>query len=605
MNPLLYNEFMNITTLTTTPTALPSHFLRNAIEHDLKNQTYASRRWAGSPGDQSHHDGAPVDWAKIRTRFPPEPNGYLHIGHAKSICINFGLANQYGGVCHLRLDDTNPEKEEIEYANAIVEAVEWLGFNWQKNGTSHLYHASDYFEFMYQAAVHLIERGLAYVDEQTTEKMRDNRGDFGRSGTNSPYRELSIEHHLTRFSAMREGQFADGSMVLRAKIDMAHANINLRDPALYRIRHATHHRTGNAWCIYPMYTYAHPIEDALEQITHSICTLEFEDQRPWYDWLLARLVEGGLLPSTPPRQYEFSRLNLTHVLTSKRKLKQLVDDGHVQGWDDPRMPTVVGLRRRGYTPESLRLFIERIGVTKSDSWIDYGTLEGCLRETLDATAPRAMAVLNPIELHLTNWREIFGDATVDACTAAVHPHNPEQGERVFNLSEYIWIERSDFEINPQKGFFRLQVGKQVRLKYGHIVECTGYKLNADGAVIQVQAAIVPDTKSGTPGSGRIKVKGVVTWVSVTQGLPATVRLYSHLFTEAQPDSDGKNFLEHLNPNSMQTVQAWVEPSMRHATTTQPVQFERHGYFAIDRVDSNANALVFNLATGLKDSHKSA
>ncbi|MDP3866260.1 MAG: glutamine--tRNA ligase, partial [Rhodoferax sp.] len=347
----------------------PSNFLRQIIESDLANGTYASRRWGGSPGDAAHHAKGQPDPAKIRTRFPPEPNGYLHIGHAKSICLNFGLARDYGGVCHLRFDDTNPEKEDTEYVNSIIDSVKWLGFEWNGAPDAAPYQASDYFDFMYRAAEYLIEAGHAYVDEQTAEQMRVNRGDFGKPGIDSPYRTRTPAENLERFRQMRDGQHEDGAMVLRAKIDMGSPNINLRDPAIYRIRRATHHNTGDKWCIYPMYTYAHPIEDALEQITHSICTLEFEDQRPFYDWLMARLIEGGLLASPPPHQYEFARLNLTYVITSKRKLAQLVYDHKVSGWDDPRMPTIVGLRRRGYTPAALQLFAERIGVTKSDSWI--------------------------------------------------------------------------------------------------------------------------------------------------------------------------------------------------------------------------------------------
>ncbi|MES2952634.1 MAG: glutamine--tRNA ligase, partial [Pseudomonadota bacterium] len=356
-----------------TEAAKPSNFLRQIIERDLAEGTYASRRWAGSPGDATHHNAGKPDPAKIRTRFPPEPNGYLHVGHAKSICINFGLARDYGGVCHLRFDDTNPEKEDLEYVNSIRDAIKWLGFDWNGSPDAEPYQASDYFGFMYQAAEYLIGAGHAYVDEQTVEQMRINRGDFGKPGINSPFRSRTPAENLTIFREMRDGKHEDGSMVLRAKIDMASPNINMRDPAIYRIRRATHHNTGDTWCIYPMYTYAHPIEDALEQITHSLCTLEFEDQRPFYDWLLERLTEGGLLASPPPRQYEFSRLNLTYVITSKRKLAQLVYDHKVEGWDDPRMPTIVGLRRRGYTPASLQVFAERIGVTKSDSWIDYST----------------------------------------------------------------------------------------------------------------------------------------------------------------------------------------------------------------------------------------
>ena len=591
---------------TTTPEATkPSNFLRQIIEQDLNTGPYAQRRWGGMPGDAATHAAGEPDAAKIRTRFPPEPNGYLHIGHAKSICINFGLARDYGGVCHLRFDDTNPEKEDLEYVNSIKDAVQWLGFDWSSTfsgtTTKHLYQASDYFDFMYRAAEYLVQAGYAYVDEQSAEDMRINRGDFGKPGINSPYRERTAAENLARFREMRDGHHADGSMVLRTKIDMASPNINLRDPAIYRIRRATHHHTGDAWCIYPMYTFAHPIEDGLENITHSICTLEFEDQRPFYDWLLARLMEGGLISSPPPRQYEFARLNLTYVVTSKRKLAQLVHEKKVTGWDDPRMPTIVGLRRRGYTPESLQLFAERIGVTKSDSWIDYSTLEGCLRETLDTSAPRAMAVLDPVKLVLTNWDEVMSAGFIDDCSAPVHPHHPEWGKRHFTMGKEVWIERTDYEEVPPKGFFRLFPGNKVRLKYGHIIECTGCIKDAHGNVTEVHAALIPDTKSGTPGSDSVKVKGVITWVGIHDGARAEVRMYDRLFKDAQPDAGGKDFLESINPHSLRVVQALVEPSLAQAKADDKFQFERHGYFVADRVDHSAEHPVFNLSVGLKDS----
>ncbi|MBU3710292.1 MAG: glutamine--tRNA ligase/YqeY domain fusion protein [Limnohabitans sp.] len=584
----------------------PSNFLRQIIESDLANNRYASRRWGGSPGDAQHHAKGEPDPAKIRTRFPPEPNGYLHVGHAKSICINFGLARDYGGVCHMRFDDTNPEKEDTEYVNAILDAVQWLGFDWDShyNGqtTTHLYQASDYFDFMYRAAETLIERGHAYVDEQSAEEMRLNRGDFSTPGKDSPFRTRTPADNLARFRAMRDGQLADGAAVLRAKIDMASPNINMRDPAIYRIRRATHHHTGDRWCIYPMYTFAHPIEDALEQITHSICTLEFEDQRPFYDWLLERLTEAGLLQAPPPRQYEFARLNLTYVVTSKRKLAQLVNEQRVSGWDDPRMPTIVGLRRRGYTPASLQLFAERIGVTKSDSWIDYSTLEGCLREDLEAQAARAMAVLEPVKLVLTNWDEVMGAGVTDTCSAPVHPHHPERGQRSFKIGREVWIERTDYEETPPKGFFRLFPGNKVRLKYGHVVECTGAEKDAQGQVTQVLAKLIPDTKSGTPGADSVKVKGVITWVGADDGVAAEVRLYERLFSDPQPDAGGKDFLACLNPDSLRVVTAYVEPSLAQCSGDTRFQFERHGYFVSDRIDHVPGSKpVFNKATGLKDS----
>ena len=587
-----------------------SNFLRQIIETDLAQGTYAQRQWAGSPGDAAHHAKGTPDPAKIRTRFPPEPNGYLHVGHAKSICLNFGLARDYGGVCHMRFDDTNPEKEDTEYVNAILDTVKWLGFNWDAHGTSHLYQASDYFDFMYRAAEFLIQAGLAYVDEQSAEDMRLNRGDFNTPGKDSPFRVRSREENLARFREMRDGHLADGAAVLRAKIDMASPNINMRDPAIYRIRRATHHNTGDTWCIYPMYTFAHPIEDALEQITHSICTLEFEDQRPFYDWLLARLSEShtladgatlpALLAQPNPKQYEFARLNLTYVITSKRKLAQLVNEGKVHGWDDPRMPTIVGLRRRGYTSESLQLFAERIGVTKSDSWIDYSTLEGCLRDDLDPKAARAMAVLDPIPLTITNWDELMGAGTLDDCHAPVHPHRPESGQRHFKFGKSLWIERTDYEETPPKGFFRLFPGNKVRLKYGHVIECTGANKDANGHVTEVLAQLIPDTKSGTPGSDSVKVKGVITWVAQADAAEAEVRLYDRLFTEANPDAGGKDFLASLNPDSLKVITAYVEPSLANSHADAKFQFERHGYFVADRIDHTQGKLVFNRCTGLKD-----
>ena len=587
----------------------PSNFLRQIIESDLANGTYAQRRWAGSPGDAAHHAAGQPDPAKIRTRFPPEPNGYLHIGHAKSICINFGLARDYGGVCHLRFDDTNPEKEDTEYVNSIIDAVQWLGFSWSQTGNDAPYQASDYFGFMYRAAEYLIEAGLAYVDEQSAEAMRVNRGDFGKPGVDSPFRARTPSENLARFREMRDGKHEDGSMVLRAKIDMASPNINMRDPAIYRIRRATHHNTGDTWCIYPMYTYAHPIEDALEQITHSICTLEFEDQRPFYDWLMERLCEGGLLSSPPPHQYEFARLNLTYVITSKRKLAALVYDRKVSGWDDPRMPTIVGLRRRGYTPQSLQLFAERIGVTKSDSWIDYSTLEGCLREDLENKAHRGFAVLNPVKLVLTNWAEAFGsDSYLEDCTQPALPHSaiaegqPEPAPRQFKIGKDVWIEREDFEEVPPKGYKRLFPGNVVRLMGGYVIECTGCAKDAAGNVTEVHAKVIPGTKSGTPGADSVKAKAAITWVATADGVNAEVRIYDRLFLDAQPDAGGKDFIESLNPNSLKVVTAIVEPSLANAAAGQQFQFERHGYFVADRVDHvQGTKPVFNLAVGLKDS----
>ena len=667
-----------------------SNFLRQIIERDLAQGTYSGRHFAGSPGDGTHHAAGPADPARIRTRFPPEPNGYLHIGHAKSICVNFGLARDYSGVCHMRFDDTNPEKEEQEFVDGILDAVRWLGFGWDGYGSSHLFHASDYFDFMYRAAEYLVETGHAYVDEQTPEQMRENRGDFGKPGVDSPFRERSVQDNLARLRAMRAGELADGSAVLRARIDMAHPNINLRDPTLYRIKRATHHNTGDAWCIYPMYAYAHPIEDALENVTHSICTLEFEDQRPFYDWTLERIVpllrapqfeharqlithiegEGveagkefalrchnhadklfasaaeaelrtmfkrwehepdvvlrdlaaffGLLkrqtpqftpllqhalePREPnvfklPHQHEFARLNVTHVITSKRKLKALVDDKVVDGWDDPRMPTLVGLRRRGYTPEAIRQMCERAGTSKSGGWTDYASLDIALREDLDPKAPRAMAVLDPVELVLTNWDAVMGGLSVDPCSAPVHPAIPDHGQRTFGFSRRLWVERDDFQEVPDKGYFRLFPGNKVRLKYGHVVLCTGCTKDAGGRIVQLQAELVPDTKSGTPGANAVKVRGVITWLSTHDAMAAEVRLYDRLFSAEQPDAGGRDYMASLNATSKRVVRAWVEPSLGEAGRDERFQFERHGYFVTDRHDHAPGRPVFNKITGLKD-----
>ena len=458
---------------------------------------------------------------------------------------------------------------------------------------------------MYRAAEALIEAGHAYVDEQTPEEMRANRGDFSRPGIDSPFRSRTAAENLARFRQMRDGDLPDGAAVLRARIDMASPNINLRDPAIYRIKHAEHHATGDKWCIYPMYTFAHPIEDALENITHSICTLEFEDQRPFYDWLLQRLIEAGLLAAPAPHQYEFARLNLSYVVTSKRKLAQLVNEGKVSGWDDPRMPTIVGLRRRGYTPEAIQLFAERIGVTKSDSWIDYSTLEGCLREDLEAKAHRGMAVLDPVKLVLTNWDEVMGAGHLEPCTLPALPHavegQPEPAPRQFTVGREVWIEREDFEEVPPKGYKRLFPGNKVRLKGAYVIECTGCMRDAEGRVTEVQALLIPDTKSGTPGADSVKAKAAITWVGVADGVQAEIRLYDRLFSDAQPDAGGKDFLASLNPGSLKVVTGVVEPSLAQAQPDQKFQFERHGYFVADRVDHKPGKPVFNRAVGLKDS----
>ena len=579
-----------------TPIPLGSNFIRAIVEKDLEQGVYQSRQWAGSPGDAAHQAAGQVDVAKIRTRFPPEPNGYLHIGHAKSIFLNFGLARDYAGVCHLRFDDTNPEKESQEYVDSITDAVKWLGFSWQNDHEQNLYFASNYFDFMYRAAECLIENGHAYVDSQTADEMRVNRGTLTEAGKNSPWRDRTVAENLALFRAMRDGQHADGSLVLRAKIDMASANINLRDPAIYRVRRAHHHNTGDKWCIYPMYTFAHPIEDALEQITHSICTLEFEDQRPFYDWLLVRLAEAGLLAQPLPKQYEFARLNLTYVVLSKRKLIQLVEEKHVSAWDDPRLPTLAGARRRGYTAAGFKLFTDRIGVSKADSWIDYSTLEDCMREVLNESAERRIAVLDPIKLVIDNYPA----DQVEDCFAPNHPLKPELAKRVVPLTRELWIEREDFMEEPSKGFFRLVPDGLVRLRYGYVVKCTGFEKDAAGKVTRVHCEYLPDTKSGTAGADSIKVKGNIHWVSVPHAYQCEVRLYDRLFKEAHPGEGGTDFLTELNADSVSVITAQLEPSLKEASAETRFQFERHGYFVADKKDSVAGKPVFNRTVTLRD-----
>ena len=581
--------------MTAASTPSTSNFLRTIIERDLAEGRYDNKLWAGRPGPADVQQGGEVDSARIRTRFPPEPNGYLHIGHAKSICLNFGLARDYQGACHLRFDDTNPEKEEDEYVQAIIEAVKWLGFDWKHQGEENLYYASDYFGFMYEFARALIESGDAYVDEQSPEQMRETRGTLTEKGSDSPWRNRPAAESLALLEAMRAGKHPDGSMALRAKIDMASPNMNMRDPVLYRIRHVPHHRTGSEWCIYPMYTWAHPVEDALEGITHSFCTLEFEDQRPFYEWILEKLAGLGHLQRPLPQQIEFARLNLSYVVTSKRKLLELVRGGHVAGWDDPRMPTLAGLRRRGYTPESIRLFCERLGVSKADSRIDYSLLEQALRDDLDPRAERRVAVLDPLKLVITNYPE----GQSELCHAPRNPHDPELGMREFPFSRELWIERDDFREEPPKKYFRLFPGNTVRLKYGYIVRCTGCVKDDSGRVVEVHAEYLPETKSGTPGADSVKVKGNITWVSAAHAVAAEVRLYDRLFADPHPDSGDKNFLDALNPNSFQTVQAWLEPGTQ-AHPEHFWQFERLGYFVADRFDSTAERPVLNRSTTLRD-----
>src|SRR5687767_102529 len=573
-----------------------TNFIRQHIERDLEAGKYAQRRWAGEPGPAPKHANAPLDPAKIRTRFPPEPNGYLHIGHAKSIILNFGTAERYDGVCHMRFDDTNPEKEEQEFVDGILDAVHWLGYHWGKDDEN-LYHASDYFQWMYDFAVELIKHGDAYVDSQTAEEMRATRGTLTEHGIESPHRSRSVEENLRLFAEMREGKYDDGAHVLRAKIDMKSPNIDMRDPTLYRIKNAEHHRTGNQWHIYPMYSYAHPIEDALENITHSLCTLEFENQRPFYDWVLEKIASFGLLQRPLPQQIEFSRLNLTYTVMSKRFLKQLVDEGHVDGWDDPRMPTIVGARRRGFTPEGIRLLVERVGVSKSDSFIEWSVLEDCQRDVLNEIAPRRIAVLDPLKLVIDNWPK----GHVEECLAPNHPQKADWGKRPLPMTAELWIEREDFAEVAPKGYFRLFPGNQVRLKYGFVVRCTGYSKGADGKVTEVHCDYLPETKSGTPGSEAVKVKGNIHWVSATKTYETQVNLYDRLFRVPNPGKRTGNYLDDVNAAAKSAVPAMLEPSLKAAGPEERFQFERHGYFVVDRKSPKAGAPSFNRAVTLRDS----
>jgi glutaminyl-tRNA synthetase len=521
----------------------------------------------------------------VVTRFPPEPNGYLHIGHAKSICLNFGVAAEFGGRCHLRFDDTNPAKEEQEYIDAIERDVRWLGFDW---GT-HLYHASDYFETLYEWAEHLIRNGDAYVDDQSQAEMRANRGTLTEPGRDSPFRNRTVEENLDLFRRMRAGEFPNGARVLRAKIDMSSGNINLRDPVLYRILHAEHPRTGNTWCIYPSYDYAHGQSDAIEHITHSICTLEFEDHRPLYDWFLEHLP----VPSRP-RQYEFARLNLSYTLLSKRVLTQLVRDGHVEGWDDPRMPTIAGLRRRGVPPEAIRDFVKRIGVAKANSVVDSAMLDFSVREVLNRTAPRRMAVLRPLKIVIENYPE----GRVEELEAANHPDDPSAGTRKLRFSRELYVERDDFMENPPKKFYRLAPGKEVRLRYAYFVTCRKVVKDASGEVVELRCTYDPATRGGnTPPDGR-KVQATLHWVSAADAVAAEVRLYSPLFTKADPDA--ANFAADLNPDSREVLPgAMLEPAAAADNSEAAVQFERQGYFCRDP-DSKPGHPVFNRTVGLRD-----
>ena len=564
----------------------PSNFLRGIIEADQQSRKYAGRL-----------DRQGVALPSVITRFPPEPNGYLHIGHAKSICLNFGLARDYGGRCHLRFDDTNPTKEEQEYVDTIIDSVEWLGFSWRDTQGEHKYFASDHFDLMYDMAEWLVNAGYAYVDSQSAEEMAANRGSFSEPGKNSRFRDRPAAESLDLLRRMKAGEFKDGEHILRAKIDMASPNMNMRDPAIYRIRHAHHHRTGDKWCIYPMYDYAHPVSDAIENVSHSICTLEFQDHRPFYDWILARLADGGFFPRPLPEQFEFARLNLTYAITSKRKLLQLVEEKIVDGWDDPRMPTIVGIRRRGYTPSAIQLFAERIGVAKADSWIDMSVLEGALRDDLDPVAPRSVAVLNPLMLIIDNYPE----GQSEPCSAPVHPHHPERGNRHFPLSRELWIEREDFMEVPTKGYFRLFPGNRVRLRYGFVVECTGFDKDDAGNITTVHCTYFADSKSGTDGANNYKVKGNIHWVSAAHAVHAEVRLYDRLFKDPHPDASGKDFKQALNPSAKVVIHAYLEPGAEQAKSEQRFQFERHGYFVADSADSTPGRPVFNRIVTLKDS----
>ena len=574
--------------------ASSSNFIRAKIEKDISNNLYKNKLWNKSPGNSNHQLKGELDKAKIRTRFPPEPNGYLHIGHAKSIFLNFGLAQDFSGACHLRFDDTNPEKEDQEYVDSIIENVKWLGFDWNFNNDANLYYASNYFDFMYEAATLLIKSGFAYVDQQNADEIRENRGTLTSPGKDSPWRNHPIEEHLKLFEEMRNGKHTDGSMVLRAKINMASPNINLRDPAIYRIKNVSHHKTGDKWSIYPMYTFAHPIEDALEGITHSICTLEFEDQRPFYDWLLKRLKENNFFSDPLPKQYEFARLNLTYVVLSKRRLIELVENEHVSGWDDPRMPTLVGSKRRGYTPSGFKLFTDRIGVSKADSWIDYTILEDCMREVLNESAHRRVAVLDPVKLIINN----FSDDQEEDCFAPNHPKNKDLGKRTIKLTKELWIDREDFMEVPVAKYFRLSPGAQVRLRYGFVIECTGFEKDVNGNVTKIFCDYLPDTKSGTPGADAIKVKGNIHWLSCKYAVNAKVNLYDRLFKEAYP-GENNNYLDDLNLNSLTSKEIKIEENLKIISPGDQYQFERHGYFIADDL-SKPEDIILNRTTTLRD-----
>lgn len=540
------------------------NFLEEIIEEDIRTGKHAGR---------------------VLTRFPPEPNGYLHIGHAKSICLNFGLAQRYGGKTNLRFDDTNPTKEDVEYVDSIKEDVNWLGFQWANE-----FYASDYFEQLYEWALVLIQKGLAYVDDQTQEEIRLTRGTVNQAGKDSPFRNRSVEENTDLFKRMRAGEFKDGDKVLRAKIDMAHSNMLMRDPILYRILHTEHHRTGDKWCIYPMYDYAHGQSDSLENITHSICTLEFDVHRPLYDWFIEKLE---IFPS---HQYEFARLNMTYTMMSKRKLLQLVQEKGVIGWDDPRMPTICGLRRRGYTPESIRNFAEKVGVAKRDNVIDLSLLEFCLREDLNKRAERRMAVLNPLKVVITNYPE----GQVENLEAVNNPEDESAGKRSVPFSRELYIEREDFMENPPKKFFRLAPGQEVRLRYAYFIKCNDVIKDSNGNILELHCTLDPASKGGNSPDGR-KVQGTIHWVSAQHAIKAEIRLFDRLFSKANPDdvAEDEDWKSSINPESMKVTEGFVEPSLATAKMLDKFQFERMGYFSVDN-DSKPGALVFNRTTTLKD-----
>ena len=553
---------------------MSSNFIQNIINEDTKTNKYGG---------------------SVHTRFPPEPNGYLHIGHAKSICLNFGIAAANKGKCNLRFDDTNPSKEDVEFVDSIIEDVKWLGFDWEDR----MFYASDYFEELYQCAVRLIKDGKAFVCDLDAEEIREYRGTLTQPGKNSPYRDRTAEENLQLFEAMKAGEFADGSRVLRAKIDMASPNLNMRDPVLYRILRFTHHRTGDKWCIYPMYDYAHPLSDAIEGITHSICTLEFEDHRPLYDWTLDSL-EGCEYFKSRPQQIEFARLNLTNTIMSKRYLRQLVEEGYVEGWDDPRMPTISGLRRRGYTPEAIRDFCDRIGVAKGNSMVDVAMLEHCIREDLNYKASRAMAVLTPLKVVITNYPE----GKVEDLNAEINPEKPEIGSRKIPFSRVIYIEQDDFREDPPKKYFRLAPGQEVRLKHAYIIKCEDVIKDDKGEIIELHCTYDPTSKSGEDTSGK-KIKGTLHWVSAEHALEAEVRLYGYLIADDNTsDGEGeekKDFIQSLNPDSLETLtNCFVEPSLKEARPGDKYQFLRQGYFCADK-DSTDDRLVFNRIVSLRDS----